>query len=328
LEGIANRTHGPNSHLYLDQSSLPVLQLINRQQHFSSSGSLSLVFDVQSLFPHLILLTVIKDMQKPLELQVSVFRPIGLATLLQVCNAWTSASDTGIISLFARYFFLSESPPPGDCPHSMSSKNITELRIAPGACISRSFDIRCGMPSLPVRDLYYHADVHIEGDEITEGIKETLRTIFECPSEEFESTFRRSHHPWPSFYLKCSASVLECIIETVSFGSDTPNQLIDFPNQIGATRAPPWFNYTIFLSGLASREAMECHTVAFAKAYCSHWTYHIGSDGYTTGYPRSFSEIISAAAPGKFILDDTVAFSAQVYLGWDDEAAVDDILRD
>jgi hypothetical protein len=209
-------------YLFLNENSLPVLELLCRQQLFSSSGSVSFKFDVLSLFPQLVLLAVNDDLQEPRNLRVSVYRPICLTTLLRVCNDWTSELGTGSIRLFSRDFFLPSPPRRKALKAKPKSKVITEVEIARGAYVSSSRDAQGIIPCQPVQDHHY-VEVNIEDESKTVDIKETLKTIFHCPGGRLdlpiaEITERRQTDR-QTIAFKCSAAVLNCITEAVSYES-------------------------------------------------------------------------------------------------------------
>jgi hypothetical protein len=58
--------------------------------------------------------------------------------------------------------------------------------------------------------------------------------------------------------------------------------------------------------------------VALANAYASHWTYHLGPDGYATGYAQEFVMVTAEAVPEDLTVDDAVGFEAILSLGWND----------
>jgi hypothetical protein len=181
-------TYGRERYLFLNEDSLPVLELLCRQQLFSSSGSVSFKFDVLSLFPRLVLLAVNDDIQEPYDLQVSVYRPISLKTLLNVCNQWTP-EPVDFISLFARYFSM---PRPA-CLRTPKTKtetrsiDITELKIASAALISSPTAEQGVIFYEPARRCCY-GEVDIEQESKTIYIEETLKMIFDCPGGRFDPT--------------------------------------------------------------------------------------------------------------------------------------------
>jgi hypothetical protein len=192
------------------------LKLLHRQQYYASSGSISFDFDILSLFPRLVLLTIIKDIQKPHKLQLTLYRPIGLATLLKLSNERTSAARNDIVNLFGRHFFLSKSASIAPRLAELKLKGITDLIIKPGAYLSWPTDIGDMPPWRPIQGVQWSTSkVCIEDEGNLTGIKETLAIMFGHSGgcEPIDMAHQEAR-PWIS--LTCSSSVFGLVTEAVS----------------------------------------------------------------------------------------------------------------
>jgi hypothetical protein len=168
--------------IHLEETT-PLAGLRYRQRDTMSPEPIFFHFDAVSFFPHLVLLAVVNVTKTPHRLQLMLFRPISLATLLEICNKWTSGIATDLISLFSRHYYMSESLERVPCSASPTSKHITDIVLKPGAYVSWSRNARdTAMRPQAVQHLSWcTGHVHIEDDGDTKGIKETLAMIFGYP---------------------------------------------------------------------------------------------------------------------------------------------------
>jgi hypothetical protein len=170
-----------------------------------------------SVFPRLIVLAVVDVRKTPHRIQLVLYRPINLATLLEVCNKWTSGIATDIVSLFGRTSKLSgvSAKEPGlDRPASM---DVNDLLIKKGAYVSRPGDKDNLAYSYPAKvSSWCRATVHIEEDSDIMGIKETLGILFDYPGRAGEPSDRSCRNPRSSIDFECSSSVLALLPEAVS----------------------------------------------------------------------------------------------------------------
>jgi hypothetical protein len=210
----ATRTYDRPRHLCLTES-IALTRLQHRQRDETPPGTFSVKFDVLALFPRLRMLAIIKDSTKTHQIQIIVYRPIELSVFLHICKDWTSTTDTDVISFFGHGFSFS------DQARQTESRTIEiqHLFLKPGAVISwpvLSGDIAPWRSvQLQQRDLGH---VHIE-DEAANAVAlvGTLKTIFDHASGAVLTSHDMGESGRPRISLDCSPTVLELVIDIVSF---------------------------------------------------------------------------------------------------------------
>lgn len=205
------------AHRYLYVESIPATRPRHRQLEDAPPKYIPFQFDAISVCPCLALLVVANVSQRPHQLQLTLFRPISLTTLLiQVCNPWRSTIATDIVSLFGRDFYSSELGPSMSLDHRPASKVVTDLIIKPGAYISQPTDTGDTTPCRPVQDrMCPHRRIRIEDETWTIGLKDTMAIVFGNASDAGESDLNAYKHR-PSILLECTSSMLELVTEAVS----------------------------------------------------------------------------------------------------------------
>jgi hypothetical protein len=215
--GTANRTNGSERFLYVEGSS-PAAGFKYQAFKVDSPKPSPFEGDVISRCPRLILLAVIPKSKDPIRLQLTLYRPISLPTLLKLCNEWITTIPNEIVNLFGRHFFLSKSAQTVSMPlpSGFKTKDITNLDIKPGAYLSGSAGERHEIPWHPIQNLQRLTGVLRVEDEVNlSGIKETLAILFDC-AEEGEVA-DKSFRDRPSLViLECSPSILGLVAQAVS----------------------------------------------------------------------------------------------------------------
>jgi hypothetical protein len=225
LRGDATQTNGYERFLYIEES-IPLGGPRHRRQEQATFRSIASQIDSTSVFSRLVLLAIVNIMTSPHRLQLTLFRPISLATFLKICNQWSSGIATDLISLFSRNYYILESLEKVPWRASPTSKNITDLVVKPGAYVSWSLGAR-ETPKRPsaVKHLSWcGGHVYIEDGVDMKGIKETLAMIFVYPGRAGEPTDGSSRKPRSAFSIDCSSSVVSLISSAVSYRLATVNQ--------------------------------------------------------------------------------------------------------
>lgn len=208
-----SQTHYRGRYLCLDES-IPLTRQQHRQYDEAPLGSQSVKFYPVSLCPRLIMLAVVKDIEKPQQLQITLYRRIVLATFLDMCRNWTSASGSDIVSVLGHSFSMAtkKKQPEG------TSIEISHLIIKPGAVIQWPMVIGDIAPWRPVPcQQRYLGHVHIKNGADQAKLKETLKTIFDHPNGARPSNIDNSDQDHlPRISLECSPSVLALVTESVS----------------------------------------------------------------------------------------------------------------
>jgi hypothetical protein len=252
--------------------------------------------------------------------ELTLYRPIGLSTLLRLCDEWTLAARNGIVDLFGRHFFLTKSArtEPG-LLSELRLKKITNLIIKPGAYVSLPTDIRDLIPWHPIQGVeWYMETVCIEDEVNAEGIGGTLAMMMDH-SGRGEAIDSDSQASRPLIIFQCSPSVLDMITDKVS------RRLACLICAHGTWKIrdsdrPPFFDCLIRLSGLTTRKSMEQHITALAEAYSAHWVHRTAIESYT----GEFMTVEAMGLPGECTCPGAVGYKADLSLGWEDEQIQDD----
>jgi hypothetical protein len=218
----------PNScerYLYVAESIF-VTKDHHRQQEKAAWGSITVQVGGTSVFANLILLAVVNMhvTKKPHRLQLTLFRPICLTSLLTIVNEWTTNTATDIVSLFGRDYYVTESLEKITNPAKTArpvSAHIVELVIRRGAYVFRAVSLAKSGGSTthgqPRQDLSWSRGTLCIEDEVdTMGIQETLAMLFDDPGRVGEPTDGSSRTPPSEIFLECSSYVLSLLPEIVS----------------------------------------------------------------------------------------------------------------
>lgn len=197
---------------------IPLAESLDEEQENTLWTDITSRVEGISMFSHLAFLAVVDVTETPERLQIMLFRPIYISTLLEICNERTSANASDIVGLFGQDPFLEETYDGSPSPPRRITGIITHLAIKAGAYVSRLLTARTTPHAPPVHDSgRSNGKVLIEDEADLIGIKETLEVMFcSYPGRAAEHFADTAPHVRSAIHLECSSSVLDLIPEAVS----------------------------------------------------------------------------------------------------------------
>jgi hypothetical protein len=170
------------------------------------------------VFSRLALLAAVVDVtETPHQIQLILYRPISMTTLLKVCNKWTLANAEDIVGLFCHDSYLEVKRQGRPSFYPPISGIIADLCIKPEAYIFRPQSISPTADIQPIRKGQWCGGRVVIADEVdVTGIRQTLKMIFDYPGRKSEPGNDFCHVSRSTIRLECSSYVLDLVTETVS----------------------------------------------------------------------------------------------------------------
>lgn len=249
----ADRTNSWERFLYIGRST-SATNLQRQQQDDDAWIAISSRIDRISVFSRLALLAAVVDVtETPHQIQLILYRPISLTTLLEVCNKWTLANAGDIVCLFDHESYLEVKRPGRHSFYRPISGNIAALCIKPEAFIFRPQSTSTTAYIPPLRNGKWCDGRVIVADGVdVSGTRQTLEMILDYPGRKSEPGNDLCHVPRSKIRLECPSYVLDLVTETVSCWWSRLNHALIYADS-------PWNVKDSRLSKVASVR-LQCRT--------------------------------------------------------------------